>query len=495
MNLIAIGGVIGAGLFVGSGVVIGNTGPAAIISFSIGGLITLLLMRMLAEMAVARPVVGSFYVYARQALGQRAGFATGWMYWYFFVIVVAVEAIAGGRIIQLWVPGIPLWILSLGLMVLLSATNLVSARSFGEFEYWFSSIKVVAIVVFLFIGVLWITGLWPGSTPGLGNLVDHGGFTPLGWGAVLAAVVPCVAFYTGAEIVTIAAAESADPERSVRRAMRSIVARVVTFYVGSIFVVVSIQRWDAESVGISPYAAVLDVMGIPAVSVIMNGIVLTAVLSCLNSALYTTSRMLFALTRNGDAPKFFTKLSNNGVPRRAILLGTTVGYVSVIAVYLWGDVVFTFLVNSYGAVALFVYLVIALSQVVLRKRLEREDPASLKLKMWLFPWLSYATIALMLAVIAAMALLPSTQSQFLMSGLTLVVILVGYEIRKRYGRRPDSEATEPLAADAATGPAAVEPLQSAEAAGPAQDGEPAPPAGTAGDDPGTVPQDTVMIRH
>ncbi|MFP5312481.1 MAG: amino acid permease, partial [Actinomycetes bacterium] len=158
MNLIAIGGVIGAGLFVGSGVVISTTGPAAIISFAIGGIITLLLMRMLAEMAVARPVVGSFYVYARQALGQRAGFATGWMYWYFFVIVVAVEAIAGGRIIQLWVPDIPLWILSLGLMVLLSATNLVSARSFGEFEYWFSSIKVVAIIVFLFIGVLWITG-------------------------------------------------------------------------------------------------------------------------------------------------------------------------------------------------------------------------------------------------------------------------------------------------------------------------------------------------
>lgn len=456
MNLIAIGGVIGAGLFVGSGVVISSTGPAAIISFSIAGLITLLLMRMLAEMAVARPVVGSFYVYARQALGQRAGFATGWMYWYFFVIVVAIEAIAGGRIIQLWFPDIPLWVLSLGLMVILSATNMVSARSFGEFEYWFSSIKVVAIVVFLCLGFLWITGLWPDSTPGLGNLFDHGGFTPLGWGAVLAAVVPCVAFYTGAEIVTIAAAESEDPERSVRRAMRSIVARIVTFYVGSIFVVVSIQRWDAESVGISPYAAVLDVMGIPAVSVIMNGIVLTAVLSCLNSALYTTSRMLFALTRNGDAPKFFTKLSKSGVPRRAILLGTTVGYVSVICVYLWGEVVFTFLVNSYGAVALFVYLVIAISQVVLRKRLDRDDPAALKLKMWLFPWLSYATIALMLTVIAAMAILPTTQSQFLMSGLTLIVILLGYEMRRRYGRRPESEPTEPSQAEVASG---VQPSQ------------------------------------
>lgn len=439
MNLIAIGGLIGAGLFVGSGVVISSTGPAAIISFSIAGIVTLLLMRILAEMAVARPVLGSFYVYARQALGQRAGFATGWMYWYFFVIVVAVEAIAGGRIVQLWFPMVPLWMISLGLMLVLSATNMVSTRAFGEFEYWFSSIKVVAIVLFLGAGVLWITGLWPESTPGLANLFDHGGFTPLGWGAVLAAVVPCVAFYTGAEIITVAAAESEDPERTVKKAMRSIVVRVVTFYVGSIFVVVAVMPWNAEGIGISPYAAVLDVMGIPAVSTIMNFIVLTAVLSCLNSGLYTTSRMLFALTRNGDAPKFFTKLSRSGVPRRAILLGTTAGYISVVCVYMWGDVVFAFLMNSYGAVALFVYLAIAISQVVLRKRLDREDPGALKLKMWLFPWLSYATIALMLLVIAVMAFLPSTQSQFIMSGVTLVEILLSYELRRRYGRKPGAE--------------------------------------------------------
>jgi GABA permease len=448
MSLIALGGVIGAGLFVGSGVVIGDAGPAAVISFLIAGIITMLIMRMLAEMAIARPVVGAFYVYARQALGSRAGFATGWMYWYFFVIVVAVEAVAGGRILHLWLPMVPLWLLSLTLMVALTATNLVSARSYGEFEYWFSSIKVIAIVLFLGMGVLWLTGLWPDSTPGLQNLIAHGGFTPLGWGAVLAAVVPCVAFYTGAEIVTIAAAESSEPKRAVARALRSIVFRIVTFYVGSIFVVVAVLPWNAKSVGVSPYASVLGVLGLPGVSTVMNVIVLTAVLSCLNSALYTTSRMLFALTRNGDAPKFFTKLSSNGVPRRAILLGTTVGYVSVAATYVWGDVVFNFLINSYGAVALFVYLIIAISQVVLRRRLERTDPASLGLKMWLFPWLSYATIGLMATVIAAMAVLPSTRSQFLMSGLTLVLILTSYQIRNALRSRSQS-APDPSSAEAA----------------------------------------------
>ena len=434
MNLIALGGVIGAGLFVGSGVVIQSAGPAAVVSFLIAGLITVLIMRMLAEMTIAKPALGSFYVYAREALGNRAGFAVGWMYWYFFVIVVAVEAVAGGRILQLWVPDVPLWVLSLGLLLILTGTNMVSARSYGEFEYWFSSIKVVAIVVFLVVGALYLFGFWPGANGGVSNLVSHGGFAPLGIGAVLAAVVPCIGFYTGAEIVTIAAAESAEPKKAVAKAMRSIIFRVVLFYVGSVFLVVAIKSWDDPATAVSPYAAVLEVLGIPAVATIMNAIVLTAVLSCLNSALYTSSRMLFALTSNGDAPKAFTRLSGSGVPRRAILAGTVIGYVSVIAAYTSPDLIFQFLVNSYGAVALFVYLSIALAQVRLRRRLEREDPDKLTLKMWLFPWLSYATIALMGGVILAMALLPSTRSQFWLSAVTLALILIGFEIRRRRGK-------------------------------------------------------------
>ncbi|MFJ8917480.1 amino acid permease [Amycolatopsis sp. NPDC102389] len=444
MNLIALGGVIGAGLFVGSGVVIQSAGPAAVVSFLIAGLITVLIMRMLAEMTIAKPALGSFYVYAREALGNRAGFAVGWMYWYFFVIVVAVEAVAGGRILQLWVPDVPLWVLSLGLLLILTATNMVSARSYGEFEYWFSSIKVVAIVVFLVVGALYLFGFWPGAHGGLTNLVSHGGFAPLGIGAVLAAVVPCIGFYTGAEIVTIAAAESAEPKKAVAKAMRSIIFRVVLFYVGSVFLVVAIKSWDDPATAVSPYAAVLEVLGIPAVATIMNAIVLTAVLSCLNSALYTSSRMLFALTSNGDAPKAFTRLSGSGVPRRAILAGTVIGYVSVIAAYTSPDLIFQFLVNSYGAVALFVYLSIALAQVRLRRRLEREDPDKLTLKMWLFPWLSYATIALMAGVILAMALLPSTRSQFWLSAVTLALILVGFEIRRRRGKPAANVPAEPV---------------------------------------------------
>ncbi|WP_044373958.1 amino acid permease [Streptomyces noursei] len=435
MQLIALGGVIGAGLFVGSGVVVRSTGPAAVVSFLAAGGLTVLIMRMLAEMTVARPALGSFYAHVRETLGHRAGFAVGWLYWYFFVIVVAVEAVAGGRIIRLWLPGAPLWAVSLVLMALLTATNMVSARSYGEFEYWFSSIKVVAIVVFLFLGALYVCGLWPDSTGGLALLTAHGGFAPAGVGAVLAAVVPCVGFFTGAEIVTIAAAESVEPERAVADAIRSIVLRVVAFYVLSIFLVVAVVPWTSKAIEVSPYAAVLDRLAVPAAGTVMNAIVLVAVLSCLNSALYTSSRMLFALTRNGDAPRGFTKLSASGVPRRALLAGTSVGYLSVIAAWISPDVVFTFLINSYGAIALFVYLAIAVAQLRMRRALERDDPARLTLRMWGFPWLSRLTVALMALVIGAMAVLPDSRAQFWLSLLTLGVVLAAYEIRRRV-RRP-----------------------------------------------------------
>lgn len=221
------------------------------------------------------------------------------------------------------------------------------------------------------------------------------------------------------------------------------------FYVGSIFVVVAVTHWDDPAVAVSPYAATLRVLGIPAVTTIMNLVVLTAVLSCLNSALYTSSRMLFALTRHGDAPRAFTTLSAGGVPRRAILAGTVLGFASVVAAYVSPDEVFAFLINSYGAVALFVYLAIAVSQVVLHRRLEREQGSGgVRMAMWFFPWLSYLTIALMAAVIVAMAFIPDTRSQFWLSLVTVAVVLVAYEVRRRYG------PTEPHGSTDARSPAA-----------------------------------------
>lgn len=439
MTLIALGGVIGAGLFIGSGVLINETGPAVIISFLLAGILAILVMRMLGEMAAAKPAVGSFYEYARTALGDRAGFAIGWMYWYFWVIVVAVEAVAGAALIQHWLPDIPLWVLSLSLMVLLTLTNLGSVKSYGEFEYWFSSIKVAAIVVFIVLGLSFVLGMWPDQSADATNLFSHGGFTPHGWLPVLAAVVPAVAFFTGAEIATIAAAESKEPRKAVARATNSVILRVLIFYVGSVFLVVTIRPWDDQAVLDSPYISALQQMGIPAAGEIMRVIVLTAVLSALNSGLYTASRVIFALTRHQDAPKSFTKLNKRGVPVRAILLGTLLGYVSVVMSYVSPDKVFSFLIHSYGAVALFVYTMICLSQLRLRRKLEREEPDALVLKMWGFPWLSRLTLVGMATVTLAMGILPETRVDFAMSLVTLSIILIAYEIRKR--RRPASQVT------------------------------------------------------
>src|SRR5208283_3039204 len=407
MTMIALGGVIGAGLFVGSGVVIKAAGPAAVLSFVITGLLVVLVMRMLAEMAAALPAVGSFYEYARLAwsdrprIGALAGFLTGWMYWYFWVIVVAMEAVAGAGLVRFWLPGEPPWLISLSLLVLLTLTNLISVRSYGEFEFWFASIKVAAISVFLLLAGVYVLGLWPGVAPSVANLTAHGGFAPNGMLPILTGAVAATGFYFGAEIVTIAAAEAAEPAKSVARATNSVITRVLFFYVGSILLVVCLVPWNSPAIS-APYVSALSAMGIPAAAQIMNAVVLTAVLSALNSGLYASSRMLFALTRRGDAPVALSKLSRSGVPTRAILLGTLFGYGAVVMSYVSPDTVFAFLVNSYGTVAIFVYVLIAVSELRLRARLEREDPARLRIRMWAYPYLTYLAIAGMLGIVLAM---------------------------------------------------------------------------------------------
>jgi GABA permease len=448
--MIALGGVIGAGLFVGSGVVIKAAGPAAVLSFVITGLLVVLVMRMLGEMAVALPAVGSFYEYARlawsdrPALGELAGFLTGWMYWYFWVIVVALEAVAGAGLIRFWLPNVPAWFISLALLLSLTLTNLVSVKSFGEFEFWFASIKVAAIVGFLIVAGVYVLGLWPGVAPSVINLTAHGGFAPNGVLPILTGAVAATGFYFGAEIVTIAAAEAAEPAKAVARATNWVVTRVLFFYVGSILLVVCLVPWNSAGI-ITPYVSALNAMGIPAAAQIMNAVVLTAVLSALNSGLYASSRMLFALTRRGDAPEGLAKLNRHGVPARAILLGTLFGYGAVVMSYVSPDTVFAFLVNSYGTVAIFVYVLIAISQLRLRARLEKEDPARLRVRMWAYPYLTYLAIAGMLGIVLAMAFIPEQRTPLIFGVISLGFLLLSFGVRARFGSKPGIEtlAMEP----------------------------------------------------
>src|SRR5580658_10065118 len=299
MQMIALGGVIGAGLFVGSGVVVQATGPAAVISFALTGALVVLVMRMLGEMSAALPGVG--------------GFMTGWMYWYYCVIVVALEAVAGARLLNYWFPHAQPWTLTFGLLVSFTLLNLLSVRSWGEAEYWFASIKVGAIAVFLCLGVAFIAGLLPGGAGGLANLTAHGGFMPKGIIPVLTGAVAATGFYFGAELVTVAADESAESQIVVAKATQSVISRVLIFYIGSILVVVTILPWNAPGMA-QPYVSALQQLHIPGAGAVMNAVILTAVLSALNSGLFGSSRILLALTRNGDAPKLLTRLSARGVP-------------------------------------------------------------------------------------------------------------------------------------------------------------------------------------
>ncbi len=438
LTMIAIGGVIGAGLFVGSGVVINQTGPSAFLSYLITGVLIILVMRMLGEMATANPSTGSFADYARRALGGWAGFSVAWLYWYFWVIVVGFEAVAGAEILRFWIDA-PLWLVSLVLMVLMTLTNLVSVRSYGEFEYWFAGIKVVAIIAFLVLGTLFVVGLWPEKSFDVSLMTSRGGFLPNGSGAIFAAIVVVVFSMVGAEIATVAAAESSDPERAIAKATQSVILRVATFFVGSMVLLVLIVPWDDNELGSSPYVAAFSEMGIPYADHLMNAVVLTAVLSCLNSGLYTASRMIFVLADRREAPQVLTEVNGRGVPRNAILFSTVIGFLSVIAAYVSPDTVFLFLLNSSGAVILFVYLLISISQLLLRRRTPDDE---LVVRMWAYPTLTIVAIVGIVAILVQMMFTADTRSQIFLSLLSWGVVVVLYVVTKRAGGSVSAEELE-----------------------------------------------------
>jgi GABA permease len=417
--MITLGGVIGAGLFVGSSAAIAAAGPAALFSYVIAGAIVFVVMRMLGEMALAHPQIRSFSEFARAGLGNAGGFVAGWLYWYFWIVVVPIEAIAGAQILRLWFD-VPVWQIGLVLMALMTAVNLLSARSYGEFEFWFSSIKVAAIVAFIAVAAAYAFGFTSPRGPTWSNLFAHGGgFAPKGWVPVVAAVTTVFFSMVGPEITTVAAAESRDPEKAVVRMATSISWRILFFYVVSLFLIVSVVPWTSIVPGESPFTLALNVMGFDWASAAMSFVILTAVLSCLNSAVYVCSRVLHVLADRGDAPRWLVEVDARRVPARSIWLGSIVGVAGVVLAIVSPNAVFAFLVSSSGTVIVFVYLMIAVAQVRLRRR--HPETETKAVRVWLFPWLSYATIAAMAGVLVAMALSPGLASQLWFSVLALAV--------------------------------------------------------------------------
>jgi len=426
VTMITIGGIIGAGLFVSSSAAIAAAGPAVVISYALTGTLVLLVMRMLGEMAVAMPDVRSFTEFARAGLGDWAGFTIGWLYWYFWVIVIPAEAIAGALIIQQWLPQLSMLAIGTALMVVMTCVNLMSARSYGEFEFWFSLVKVVAILAFIAVTASYAFGLIGPKVSTFGNLTAHGGFMPLGPVPVLATVTTVFFSMMGAEIVTIAAAESPEPARAVARMVSTVVWRILFFYIISLFLIVSVIPWTTVKPGFSPFAAALDAMHVPYTSAIMKVIILTAVLSCLNSSFYICSRVLFVLAGRGDAPRWLVVTNARHVPARSVLLGALAGFAGVIASIYSPNLVFRFLVNASGALIVYIYIAIAVAQIRTRRQRERAGVATTGLRMWFFPWASYLAIAAMIAVLVAMAASPALRSQMWASVVSVAVALIAY---------------------------------------------------------------------
>lgn len=400
--MLSIGGSIGAGLFVGSGHAIAEAGPAAIVAYVLGSLLVVLVMRMLGEMACAMPDSGSFSTYAGKAIGPWAGFMIGWMYWWFWVLVLPLEATAAANILNGWFPEVAMWKFCLAVTLLLTFANLASVKHYGELEFWFSVVKVTAILIFIGCGIAAMAGVFPHVHIDMSaNLFGHGGFAPRGLMPIAGAMLTTMFTFLGTEVVTIAAAESENPAKEISRAITSVVWRISLFYIGSILVIIAILPWnDPDLTRIGSYQAVLQALHIPFAKPIIDCLILVAVCSCLNSGLYTASRMIYSLGARGQGPMVVMRTNGAGVPVVAVLLSTLAAFVGVGANYLAPSYVFEALLSTTGSMALLVYLIIAISQLRMRSQLEKKG--KLTVRMWLHPFLAIFVIFLILVAFAMM---------------------------------------------------------------------------------------------
>jgi AAT family amino acid transporter len=400
--MMAIGGAIGVGLFLGSSVTIRLAGPAVILSYLLGAGIALIMSYALAEMAVVHPVAGAFGVYAETYLNSWAGFSVRATYGLAQIIAIGAEVTAAGIYISFWLPNVPQWVWVVSVSVALVALNSMQVQRLGEFEYWFAMIKVAAIIAFILAGLSLIFGLGSHRAIGLANLISHGGFLPQGWKGVWLSLTITVTSYMGVEIIAVTAGEAEHPEVTIPHAMRSIVWRLILFYVLAIAIMVTMVPWDqaSRSNGLSgsPFVTAFAAAHIPFAAAIMNFVVLTAALSSVNTNLYLSTRMLFSLGRGGYAPAWMGKISGNGVPHRA-LLASTAGIVAAILLAIFAPKnAFLMLFGTAVAGMLFVWLVILHTHLRFRKAISSKRLLSLPMRLRYHPFFTIAGIVLLLAI-------------------------------------------------------------------------------------------------
>jgi len=395
MSMIAIGGAIGTGLFLGSKFAIGFAGPSVILSYAIGGVIALLLMGCLAEMTVAHSTSGSFGAYAEHYIGPMAGFLVRYSYWSCIVLAVGTEVTAVAQYMGYWFPDVPGWLWVLLFSGALIAVNAMSVKTFGTVEYWFSTIKVSAIIAFIVMGAYVV---WGNPQYGAQHYTEHGGFMPNGVWGMWVAVIISIFSYLSIEMIAVAAGEAENPEQAVKTAFRATVARLVIFYLLALALILAIVPWNQTGDGGSPFVTVMQAINIPFAAGVINFVVLVAALSAMNSMLYITTRMMFSLARAGHAPAALGRLSGRGTPVNALALSSSGVAIAAVLNVLYPDTSFTLMIAISMFGAMFTWMMIFVTHWFFRRQWERAGKPRLSFRMAGFPVLTGLGAVAMLAI-------------------------------------------------------------------------------------------------
>jgi L-asparagine transporter-like permease len=430
MSMIAIGGAIGTGLFLGSKFAIGLAGPSVILSYVISGFITLLLMGCLAEMTVTHPTSGSFGTYAEHYVSPLAGYLVRYSYWICIVMGVGTEVTAIADYMQFWFAGVPPWIWIVVFPAMLIGVNAWSVKAFGSVEYWFSATKVAALAGFVLLGgyLVWGTG---NPDFGIRHLTEHGGFFPKGLWGMWVAVVLSIFSYLSVEMIAVAAGEAERPVESVKKAFRATLARLVVFYLLSLLVILTIVPWDRIEAGGSPFVTVMQALRIPYAAGILNFVVIIAALSAMNSMLYITTRMMFSLARGGDAPARFGKLSRNGVPINALLLSTIGMALAAVVYVLFPERAFTLMVSLSMFGAMFTWMMIFVTHYFFRRHHDRVGGPRPAFQMAFFPAGTLLGAGLMFAVLVTTAFTEVFRMTLVFGVPVLALLVVAFRVTRR----------------------------------------------------------------
>lgn len=452
IQMIALGGAIGTGLFYGSAGSAQIAGPSVLLTYALGGLAIFIVMRALGEMSWHTPVSGAFSYYATENWGRFPGFFSGWNYWFNYIFVSMAELSVVGIYVNYWLPDVHPGITAAVFLVIITAVNLIDVKAYGEFEFWFAIIKVIAIIAMIALGLFLIVG-GRGDAVGTSNLWAHGGFMPNGlWGMLSALVVVMFAF-GGVELIGITAGEADNPRTTIPKAINQVVYRILIFYIGALFVVFCLVPWNTLDEKHSPFVLIFDQLGIPAAATILNIVVLTAAVSAYNSGLYSNGRMLYSLALRGDAPAFLTRLNKSGSPYVGVLVSSAVTGVAVVMVFVLGEKVFLLLVPIALMAGIFNWTMILITQILFRRRIGPEGVARLGFRMPFFPIANYVVLAFLAFVVFVMTTQPSSRFTPLYGLAWVGIVGLGYLVRSRAGRRrteaadasPPRQATSPHA--------------------------------------------------